>query len=602
MSVLPDPLRALLERFDGSSDPFHDSDVERDLNQFAKGNPERPADLDSALKSEFFAWSLHANSSGEDSPWGTHFGPSMQFGSHEIPSRSALTAGMIEFWMQRIQEVKHPRLRSRYSDAAWDLASITEGSKPQVAAVHAAIDSYIEDADLPGELILQVEGLERALYLALKLRDDSRIDKARDAIIAFQKKIADPSKPRFISFHFEALFEVRKKVRLTDEQLREIIDGMERQLAEWSDPASGAKFDPLSSRDLAKHLIQYYRAQNSVADVQRITKTYAKGLLHVCAQAEGMFARNWLEHLHADYLDAGLRAEADALMSKIREAGEKAESQMAKVSTRIKVSKEEMDGFCEAITEGGAEVAIQRIALEFTPDPEKLREEMHKMAQKHPLMGRIPMVIADEFTRARIGGMGDDESGRLVMHIHQHMAFKDMWLYFAIDRLISRYQLTAGSFVELLYQSELFAQDRKALLVTAMRQFLLQDNISAIHVLIPQIESLLRRLYGIGGVSTKLDSKTGTYQEKDLGSILNDPLMIEFWKNNVGRDLALYFRIVLTDHRSLNARNRVCHGLCDEKWFGRQICDRLLHVLMILSMIRGKRPEPPEDAGPKENE
>src|SRR5690242_2301956 len=36
MSVLPDPLRALLERFDESSDPFHDSDIERDLNQFGK--------------------------------------------------------------------------------------------------------------------------------------------------------------------------------------------------------------------------------------------------------------------------------------------------------------------------------------------------------------------------------------------------------------------------------------------------------------------------------------------------------------------------------------------------------------------------------------
>lgn len=202
MSVLPDPLRALLSRFDGSAEPFHGSDVERDLNQYAKANPQRPADVDAALKAELFAWNLFANSSGEESPWGTHFGPSGQIGTHEVPPRSGLTAELLGFWTQRLGEAKHPRLRARYADAAWDLATITDGVPPQVAAAHAAIDAYIADADLRGEPILQVKGLERALYLALKLRDDRRIDQARDAIIAFQKKVADPSKPRFITFHF----------------------------------------------------------------------------------------------------------------------------------------------------------------------------------------------------------------------------------------------------------------------------------------------------------------------------------------------------------------------------------------------------------------
>lgn len=379
-----------------------------------------------------------------------------------------------------------------------------------------------------------------------------------------------------------------------------MIEGMERQLAEWSDPSSGAKFSPLSARDMGKHLIHYYRTQNSTADVQRVTKIYAQGLLHICAQAEGMFARNWLEHLHADYLEAGLRAEADALIPKIKEAGGKAESQMVPFSMPIQVSKEEMDDFCEKITEGGADVAIQRIALEFTPDPEAMREQMHEIGKKHPVMGLIPMVIADEFTRARVGGMEDDESGRLVMHIHQSLAIDGVWLWFAIDRLAARYELDAARLVELLYRSELFAKDRRVLLETAAGQYLAHDDVSAIHILIPQIESLLRRLYGsIGGVPTKLDSRTGTYQEKDLGSILNDTVMIDFWKKNTGRDIALYFRIVLTDHRALNARNRVCHGLCEADWFRRQISDRLMHILMIMSMIRGKTPEPPKGPEPE---
>jgi hypothetical protein len=75
--------------------------------------------------------------------------------------------------------------------------------------------------------------------------------------------------------------------------------------------------------------------------------------------------------------------------------------------------------------------------------------------------------------------------------------------------------------------------------------------------------------------------------------------MEQFWKQAAKRDVALYLRVVLTDQRALNIRNRLCHGLCKPDCFTPKITDRLLHILLMLSLLRmesgGPTSEPPEN-------
>ncbi|MHB1158192.1 MAG: DUF4209 domain-containing protein [Phycisphaerales bacterium] len=243
--------------------------------------------------------------------------------------------------------------------------------------------------------------------------------------------------------------------------------------------------------------------------------------------------------------------------------------------------------FCEGITEGGFEAAVSRIVRKFIPNSEHLRKEMHKQAGEHPLMSMIQVTISDEFIRARAGGVQDDESGRLVMHMHQHLAFESVFLRLALERLVSRYNLTAEGLVDLLFRSELFPAKRKPLFVLAVTHYLAGDHTSCAPLLVPQIENLLRQLLrSIGGVTVSLDNETHIYREKDLGIILRDSLMEAFWKQATQLDIALYLRVILVDHRALNARNRICHGLCDADWFTSQITDRLIHILLLLSQPR----------------
>lgn len=591
MSSVSPSLADILRGLESRAHAFDLDDAHDEVEAYAKSHPQRSPDDDQTVRAELIALGLFAGQPQEVSPWGTHFGPTWASKNGEYPPLAALTVEMVAYWKSRAKASAHPRLRARYGDAAWDLEPKVANDKRDPEMARVAINAYVDDCGRPGMVAHQIEGLRRALYLALKLGDEDRVASVRDAIIAFQKRIADPSEPGSVCFHFDALYEQRKKLKLSAEQIGDMIAGMEKQLAEWSEPA-GRGFDPFSARDLGCRLVQHYRASNSPADVKRVVQTYAKALLHLAGQANGTFAHHWLEELHQDYLDAGLRTEADALVPDIKKAGERMVGEMGRVSVPITIPGEEMEQFCQAITEGGEDVAAARIADAFTLDMEDLREEMHKVAAAHPLMAHIQVVIADEFTRARVGGVRDDEAGRLVMHVHQHLAFDVVYLHHAIDRLVSRYTLSAEQLVALLYRSELFEEARRPLLVVGVRHYLGGDHASCAHVLIPQVEHLLRRLLGtLGGVTVSLDSETNTYREKDLGSVLRDPRMEQFWKQMTKKDIAFYLRVVLTDHRALNARNRVCHGLCDPGWFMPQVTDRLLHVLLLLSLLRVNKPE-----------
>jgi lysyl-tRNA synthetase class 1 len=589
----PSSLTEVLQRIESRRDSFDISDAHDGVETYAKAHPNRSAEEDRVVKAELVALGLFADHPHESSPWGTHFGPMMVTRRGEYPPLAAVTPEMVAYWKTRAEASAHSRLRARYADAAWDLEPKISGGKRDPQFARIAIDAYVADCGLAGIDVHQIEGLERALYLALKLGDDTRVGTVRDTILAFQEKVAAPDKARLVMFHFDALYDHRKKIKLSGAQLAEMVDGLEKQLAEWSDPVDKG-FDPWSARELGQRLVQHYRASDQPDDVKRVVQVYAKAKLHIAGQANGMLSHHWLEELHQDYLDVGMRAEADALVPQIAKAGERMGGEMRRISTSMEVPNDKMEEFCQGITDGSVEAAIERIVDTFAPDAENLRKQMHEQFAQHPLLGMFKVVIADEFTRAQVGGVQDDEAGRLVMHMHQHMAFESLFLHQAIDRMVSRYALTPEQSVELLGRSELFDAARKPLLVAGVRHYVDGDHASCAHVLVPQIEHLLRRLLAsLGGITVSLDSETRTYREKDLGTILRDPLMENFWKQAAKRDIALYLRVVLTDQRALNVRNRLCHGLCSADWFTPQITDRLLHILMLLSLVRLEQRETP---------
>lgn len=99
----------------------------------------------------------------------------------------------------------------------------------------------------------------------------------------------------------------------------------------------------------------------------------------------------------------------------------------------------------------------------------------------------------------------------------------------------------------------------------------------------PQIETAIRNLVEISGMSViKPQYKRNGFQLLTLDELLRTKPI----EDTFTPDGALYLRLVLTDQRSLNIRNLLCHGIVPPHYFNSGIAARLLHVLIILGMVR----------------
>ena len=107
---------------------------------------------------------------------------------------------------------------------------------------------------------------------------------------------------------------------------------------------------------------------------------------------------------------------------------------------------------------------------------------------------------------------------------------------------------------------------------------------NSIHLLIPQIEAILRYLVEVTGGNVLKPSKGGGFHLRTLDEILRS----EQIKTALDDDVSLYFRVILTDQRGWNIRNSVCHGLLPFDHFTTAIADRLIHILLVLAQVRLK--------------
>ena len=105
-----------------------------------------------------------------------------------------------------------------------------------------------------------------------------------------------------------------------------------------------------------------------------------------------------------------------------------------------------------------------------------------------------------------------------------------------------------------------------------------QDYVSAIHILIPQLENVLRFLLEkLGEPTNKL--KGDIIIEQPLDDILRNNKIKEF----LGEEIFYYLKTFLVDHRAENLRHDVAHGLIDIKKCEKRNAVILIHQILTLA-------------------
>ena len=578
-------IREFLEQLESISKPLSEHEISERIRNFAKEKFDKnPPDI---LIWEQIAFDFTENYPDDKLGWGTYFGPLFVLPNEEgkmveYPSIQKLTPEIISYWEQRANESDNPILKARYSNLVWDFSEKVKGEKPHYSIAQIFIDLIVEIAgkNLHKYNVDVIKKLERALFLALAINDSRRINKLIDTIINYEEKIAEDDKPGLWGFSYELLVK-NKKVKLSKDKELEIISDLEN------------RFERLlkgnnhwAAKRAADLLVDYYSRLGEKEKIKDILLKLGKMIQSQAEEISPLVASAWLEGLYHLYLQHGMKKEAHNILSKIRELGKQAKSELKKIETSIEIPKEELEKYINWLIDGDLNIALGKIAVNYIPKKDEVMKQIQDLSKKAPISFLFSRRIMDNEGRviSTVGPLEDDIDGHIIFQISQNMRISSFFLRETLNALMSKFKLSASEIANYLYESPIFDEGRKEFFVRGIDAFLNGDFLVSLHLLIPQLEALVRNLAEKIGIPILKPSGSGGFYYRTLDKLLKEDGIIEV----LGEDMCLYLRVLLTDPCGWNLRNDVAHGISRPERFNQITADRTFHALLCLALVKEK--------------
>ncbi len=584
-------LADLLAGFDARPTPFDPNEVWPAIEALIREWKAAGTPVPLLARAEWVAFALIEDYRGRDFGWGTYYGPLAVWpdasGARiEQPALDEITPEVLTYWEQRVGSARHPLLRMRYADVLWEFGRRAK------RAVHGDIARTVVDATL----LAAAEGLftdchrgfprlTRALDLALSIRDEQRVERVRDAIVAYDEATAADAGNR--CFAFDVLVEERSKnVPLPPALLEKLVADLEARLVRAAQPTEGAALpDPWAVAAVALRLARHYRRGGDEANMRRVLAAYGNAFGAAAERASAALAMAWLEGVLKTYRSFGLTEEAEALEVQLRELGPKAMKEMQAIAATTEIPAAEFERFVEAMAAGTLDEALARIAGQFVPDKAVLAKQVRELAKAAPLGALFSQTILDWEGRpiATVGSLEEDFDGHLIRRAWENMMLEVPWLRAVIERVRERFGPTAADLRDHLLKSPVFDPRKAGILERGLAAYLDGDAIVAAPVLVPQVEDALRNIVRIAEESTYKPRRQGGGL---LLKIFEDLLHEETVGRALGEHVVHYFRVLFTDQRGWNVRNDVCHGITPVHAFSPAMGDRIFHALLVLATLR----------------
>ena len=589
-------IKEFLKSLESFTENVNELEISEKLEKFAKQEygEKWKESAPEILRAEIMAFEFIENYQNSK----TEYGPIMTFEDQngdyiEIPSIRDIIPSMIDYWEKRAVESQNPLLKVRYADLVWDFSEKVKGVKPNYKVAVIVIENSIEIAnkDLHKYQVSIIAKLKRALSLALSLNSEELISKVKDAMIAYEKKVAEDDKPELWGFSFDSLLK-NKNVRLTPDEKDKIIKELEERLERL---LKSPEHNFWAAESAVIRLADYYNTVNRKEDLRRVLLNYGKIVeAAVSTQPSAQVAITWLENLYHTYIQYGLKDKADKVSIEIRKLGNKATSELKTVEISVTIPTEEVKKFINALIDGDPNTALKRIAVYYIPKRGEVIKQLNDVYKESPIQFLFTRKIQDSSGRiiASVGPLQEDLDSHIVLQIAQNMSYSSPFLRDTIKALICKFDLEAETIVNYLYESPIFEENRKGLIKKGIEEYLNGNYIVALHILIPQIEAAIRNLEEKTGGSIFKQSRYGGFNYKTLEEML--------WDNNIrnvfgilGEDVTLYFRMLFSDARGWNLRNNICHGISTPETLNAAAADRVFQsisfVIVSLSYKRNQR-------------
>lgn len=483
----------------------------------------------------------------------------------------------IEFFSLISEQVDDAWLRGRLADLTW-LCSKPRDPKHALMA----IDAYRE-MELDTETWIRGgrECWERAIRLALMLREGSggRLVEMRDAILAaFNDTTVEDG---YLGLWLADLLD---EYRLISEDQRQIAEHLE-QLAEGFDAAG----DLQRCRDHYNRAARWFDKAGDQAKGAEKTVAEAEGWVNEAqARVSGdnpsyLLAASHYENAIQIYrtIPRSERAvhSVDERLSELRrllsEAGEKSLSELGKLQSPGVDISGIVENARKSVRGKSAANALKTLCnLHAGFSVENAKRNAQERMRHHPLQSLFPATLLSRDGRviakrpgANLGaGSSEDDEIEIRAEIIRDYSLwigivvqGDIWPGLEVLRL--EHRLRESDFVNLCSQSPIVPKGRIRLFGKALFAGYEGDFISALHMLTPQIEHMVRHHLKEAGVKTTSLDLNGIENEIGLSNLTNLPEI----EGMFGENLSFELRALFCDPFGPNLRNETAHGLLDDE-------------------------------------
>ncbi|MDY6957330.1 MAG: DUF4209 domain-containing protein, partial [Pseudomonadota bacterium] len=259
----------------------------------------------------------------------------------------------------------------------------------------------------------------------------------------------------------------------------------------------------------------------------------------------------------------------------LNDSGERSLGEMGLIQTPGVDLTQIVENARQSVTGKSAQEALLAFAnLYGGVNAEELRSNaLKRMRQQHPLQSLFAGTVLSRDGRviARCPAMSfggelteSDETAIRAEMINDYgilvgiVVCGKIWP--ALEVLLLEHRLCEGDFVEVSRQSPLVPKERAGLFGKALFAGYERDFVTALHLLVPQIEHMVRvHLKEAGAQTTNLD-KDGIQSENGMNTLMELPEVEQVF----GRNLAFELKSLFCDAFGPNLRNELAHGLLDE--------------------------------------
>lgn len=567
---------------------FTARDIVAAINELPEGNPE-----DAQCRYEVFGFSFVGTN--RKNQWGTYYGSQFTFERKDtaeevyFPDINDITPEIIAYWEERASEVTNPLLKMRYTGLVLDFQKRITGKQPDYNTIKMAnVEAIIEvvDGDYAEHEFVAMEFADRALTLALSYRDNELIQRVARVYYDAHQRFG---KERMWRHIFRALINHRNALSqyedvIVDENLNR-LSTLEQEALAKGDKTDTYAHEMASQVDI---LCDYYHSIGKDDKIEELLDRLLIAIKMPIVVRGAMWGHGMLEQMQRRYRKYGLDNRANQLFPEIRALGIKTLNEMQSVEHTFTLERKEIEEYLKDVMTGTHEQRLVRYIIEYLPVREREIKKYKEQSKEFPLENTMSTEVFDGNgnVTSRLGAGKNSEEQKLHYFMDRKLRLESMFMHIHMEELKKSGDITVEKMMKMFDDCPLVEESHWRFLERGFEAYLNEDYLVCCHVLIPQVEAMVRLLVAINGGEVLRQGQDPAAGDEyySLDSLLDSPVA----KKYMNEDLITYFKVLFTSSAGWNLRNLFSHGLLSASSFNSTMADRVVHAIMILSMFKIK--------------